>query len=250
MSDALPTRQLSRATLASTVHARLRSDILEGALEPGGRLRVEFVCERYRAGASPVREALNRLASEGLVDRHDQRGFAVAPVSLADLRELVKTRCWVEGMALRQSIQDRTEAWEETIVLAFHRLSRIPRSTGSEHFAANPDWEQVHRSFHTALIAGCGSVPLLRFCEDLRDRADRYRQIAAAAEFPRRNELDEHRTIMELTISDDAANAVEMLEQHYRRTASACENYFLSRDAKGEPYRSHARNVGEPEQAG
>ena len=64
-----------KSTLASTVYHQLRDDLLRGVLETESKLRVEWVVSRYGAGASPVREALNRLASEGLLGRHDQRGF-------------------------------------------------------------------------------------------------------------------------------------------------------------------------------
>ena len=76
-------------TLATMVHRQLREDILAGHLAPDTRLRVQAVAERYNAGTSPVREALNRLLSEGLVEQRDQRGFLVAPVSVEDLRELL-----------------------------------------------------------------------------------------------------------------------------------------------------------------
>ena len=71
-------------------------------LRPGQKLLIDFISERYGAGLNPVREALNRLSSEGLVERKDQRGFFVPPVSIEGWRELVKTRCWLEGKALEE----------------------------------------------------------------------------------------------------------------------------------------------------
>ena len=55
-----------RATTATTVYDRIRDDILSGSLAPSLKLRIEFVCERYATGASPVREAINRLSQDGL----------------------------------------------------------------------------------------------------------------------------------------------------------------------------------------
>ena len=98
-----------------------------GVLESESKLRVEWVVSRYGAGASPVREALNRLASEGLLGRHDQRGFFIMPVSAEELEELTRTRCWLEERALRESIANRTGEWEEQLVLALHRLARAQR---------------------------------------------------------------------------------------------------------------------------
>jgi len=208
-----------RATLASTVYERLRHDIMRGELPPGEKLRAEFLRERYEVGNSPVREALNRLAADGLVLRKDQKGFRVANASREDLEELAKTRCWLEEIALRETMANRTVAWEEALVLAFHRLSRAPRSSSEKAYQKNPEWERLHREFHMTLIGGSGSRWLLAFCGQLNDQAERYRQLAIRAIYPKRNELDEHRAIFDAAIDGDADEAVRLLMEHYRKTA-------------------------------
>ena len=85
-------------------------------------------------------------------------------ISAEDLAEITKTRCWLEEIALRESIAARTTAWEEALVLAHHRLAKTPRSLSAERFEDNPEWEPLHRAFHRALIGGCGSRWLLGFC--------------------------------------------------------------------------------------
>jgi DNA-binding GntR family transcriptional regulator len=209
---------VGRETLATSVYDRLRADILNAALVPGEKLRVEFVRDRYQAGSSPVREALSRLSANGLVERREQRGFYVAPVSAAALDELSKTRCWLEGTALRESIASGDEAWEEAIVLAYHRLYRVPRSLGDTAYQTNPEWERRHEKFHDSLIAACGSRWLLQFCTQLREQAYRYRQIAAATIYPRRNERGEHEAIVKAALDRDGEGAVRLLHEHYRRT--------------------------------
>jgi DNA-binding GntR family transcriptional regulator len=206
-------------TLASSVYERLRDDILRGQLAPGGKLRIEFVSERYDAGHSPVREALNRLSSDGLVDRRDQRGFYVAAASEADLLELTRTRCWLEEIGLRESIRSCSPEWEEGLVLALHRLGRVPRSISPDTYQENPEWEQLHRAFHRSLIAGCGSRWLLGFCDQLADQAYRYRQLSAQHAFPKRKEKNEHQAIVNAALARDADAAVALLNEHYRKTA-------------------------------
>ena len=203
-------------TLASSVYDMMRQDILKGDLPPGEKLRVEYLRDRYGVGASPIREALNRLSVDGVVVRVDQKGFRVAEVSVAELDELIKTRCWLEETAIRESIAAGDDAWEERLVLAFHRLSKTPRSADQVTYAMDPDWEVLHRAFHLALIGACGSRWLISYCEQLNDLADRYRQLAA---YPRRNELDEHKAIMDAAVNRKPDDAVEVLVDHYRRTA-------------------------------
>ena len=205
-----------KATAATIVYRQLRQDILKGSLKPGQKLQIDQVAARYGVGANPVREALNRLSSEHLVDRHDQRGFFVPQLSLERLRELVQTRCWLESKALEESIANRTQAWEDNIVLAFHRLSRTPIRTPEEG-GDNTDWEIKHRAFHNALIAACGSTWLIGFCNEMMDHAERYRYISMSS-YPRRNSVEEHRLIMEATLDGDAELAKKRLTDQYQLT--------------------------------
>ena len=215
-----------KSTLASTVYHQLRDDLLHGVLETESKLRVEWVVSRYGAGASPVREALNRLASEGLLGRHDQRGFFIMPLSAAELEELTRTRCWLEERALREAIANRTHEWEEQLVLALHRLSRTPRRLPEDPSVTNPDWEKLHRAFHRALISACRSRWLVGFCDQLADQAYRYRQMARGGAGVQRDELGEHRLIAERALDGDADGAVQALLDHYRLTTALCMERF------------------------
>ncbi|MBK19928.1 MAG: GntR family transcriptional regulator [Rhodospirillaceae bacterium] len=211
--------QESAGTLASTVYDRLRGDILSGSLPPGEKLRTEALRTRYEVGNSPIREALNRLSADGLVTREDQKGFRVASASLADLEELLKTRCWLEEIALRESITNGDADWEERLVLAFHRLSRVRRSSSEDHYSVNPQWEDLHRAFHLSLLSACGSRWLLQYCAQLNDQADRYRQLAIIVSYPKRNELTEHEAMTKAATDRNVDEAVSLLLAHYERTA-------------------------------
>lgn len=220
-------------TLTNSVYVRLRDDILRGFLAPETKLRIETMREKYGAGASPVREALNRLSSEGLVSQYDQRGFYVSPVSFLELRELVKTRCWLEALALREAMAAGNLAWEEGILVAMHRLSRAPRYLREAPDATNPEWEDLHRVFHEQLIAPCGSRSLLGFCAELRDQADRYRHLAATISRKRRINV-EHEAIVEAILARKADHAVGLLTAHYRHTLEIIEKRS-AKDIFGEP---------------
>lgn len=207
------------ATVSGMIYATLRQDILRGALPPAGKMRIEELCRRYGVTSTPVREALNQLSREGFVERREQRGFYVAEASMTELEQLTNTRCWVEPIALREAIAHRTIEWEERIVLAYHRMSRIDRSIGGETFKDNPEWEAAHRAFHMALIATCPSRWLIDFCGLLSDHAARYRNLAMSVIYPARDIAGEHREIMDVVISGDTEQATATLIKHYRRTA-------------------------------
>ncbi len=208
------------STLATTLYDQLRADVLAGLHEPGGRLAIEALCDRYATGQTPLREALNRLVADGLVQRREQRGFAVSEVSAADLVEITRTRCWLEEIALRESIAARDAAWEEALVLAHHRLARTPRSLSEDRFEDNPLWEPLHRAFHRALIAGCGSRWLLGFCDQLADQHHRYRRLSAPKAFARKRGVKgEHQALFDAAVAGDADLAVTLLHAHFERTA-------------------------------
>ena len=72
----LPPRRPASRTLTTDLFEQIRSDILHNRLEPGSRLLFRDMRERYRSGLSPLREALMRLVSEGLVLLEDHKGSA------------------------------------------------------------------------------------------------------------------------------------------------------------------------------
>lgn len=211
-------------TIATTLYDRLRNDLLAGRHRPGSKLTLEPLMALYGAGQTPLREALNRLVADGLAERRDQRGFVVPPISRTDLIEITETRCWLEEIGLRQSMARADTAWEDTLVLAQHRLARIPRLPQPGTYEENPVWEAQHRALHEALLSGCGSRWLIRFCQQLADQWYRYRQLTVLRAANERHVNDEHAAIVAAVLDHDADTAVAHLLGHYRRTAEVLLN--------------------------
>jgi GntR family transcriptional regulator, carbon starvation induced regulator len=210
----------SHRTRTSTSYERIRADITAGVLEPGSKLKVEAMGERYTVGATPLREALRRLSAEGLVLYHDQRGFSVAPLNWAELPILKTSRCDIESLALRQAIEHRTAQWEHQLVVLIHQLGRTPRSLSKRHYQPNPEWEALHSQFHSTLIAPCPSRWIKQICATMSEEAYRFRQIAAGKTFAKRNEHEEHQLIFQAAIDGKADLAVKHLVSHYSRTTT------------------------------
>ena len=212
-------------TLASQAHDLLRRDILSGTLTPGQRLRTKDLQARYGLGLSPLRESLQRLSAEGIVVNDAQRGFAVAPVSLAELRDLTVARTALESTMLPMAMQLGSADWEGDIVAAFHRLSRTPLPHDPAAMADASLWELRHRSFHHALVAGCGSPWLLRLHGQLVDQSERYRKIRILHHLESQAQVRdvnaEHQAVMEAVLRRDAAQAVALMTQHLVATSDA-----------------------------
>lgn len=206
-------------TLASAVYERLLEDILNGSLEPGLKLRLQLLKKHYDVGNSPLREALNRLSENGMVVREENKGFRVASASEEELKDLIRTRCWLEEIALRESIANGDESWEEQVVVAFHRLSRLSSPAGSHKQYHTREWEQRHREYHVALMSACGSSILQGYCAQLHENTLRYRNLAAVMEYRDRHELEEHRAIQDAVLNRDADLAVKLMKAHFEITA-------------------------------
>lgn len=206
-------------TLASAVYDRLLEDILNGTLEPGLKLRLQVLKTHYDVGNSPLREALNRLSEKGMVEREENKGFRVASASEEELNELIRTRCWLEEIALRESIANGDDNWEEGIVLAFHRLSRTSSPRSDDGHYNTREWERLHREYHAAMMSACGSSILLGYCAQLHEKTLRYRNLAAVMEYRSRHELEEHKAIQEAVLKRDADLAVKLMKAHFMVTA-------------------------------
>ena len=192
----------------------LRNDIIFGRIAPGERLKIDTLKTSLDTGASPVREALSLLTSDQLVDRIDQRGFRVAATSREQFQEVLDLRCRLEDLALRDSLDHGTDAWEEALVLAHHHMLRA-RQKGQEAF------EACHKDFHMALIAACTSPILLRFCNQLYDLNVRYRYLAGQSKgYSRRNVDAEHKSILDAAVERDVETACTRLKDHYRSTGA------------------------------
>ena len=207
------------ASRTSQTYAALKHDIIAGQLQPGSKLKIEDLRKAYNTGTSPIREALSLLTSDHFVERIDQKGFRVAKVSADKFQELLKTRCWLEERAIREAIANGSQSWEEQVVLANYRLSRIPRSDSDDHFVANADWEAAHKHFHMTLIDQCGSSLMLRFCEQLYDQNIRYRHLSGGKAYPARDVAEEHSSICDAVLARDADLAAQLLVDHYKNTS-------------------------------
>jgi len=205
-------------TQASSVYDRIQQDILTGRLKPGERLRLKILIDVYDTGNSPLREALNRLSSNGLVVREENRGFSVPYTSLNELEELIRTRCWLEEIALRESIANGDDEWEEQFVLAFHWLKQAYEGRKANGKSDQGEWARHHKGFHLAMLSACNSDILLEFCDQLQARTYRYRNLAEVVEYRDQYELAEHTSLHNAVLERNADKAVALLHQHFKVT--------------------------------
>jgi GntR family transcriptional regulator, carbon starvation induced regulator len=205
-------------TLVERACLSLRNDVVCGRLAPGERLRVEHLKDKYDVGAGTLREALSLLVSDALVTSEGQRGFRVAPISLADLEDVTNTRVMLETEALRQSIRHGDAQWEATLVQCYELLTKTEVDLAE---SGSDQWERRNKVFHEALIAGFNSTWSKYFLSILYRHAERYRNInwrLTAAHASGRDVHNEHEAIFRAAIDRQEARAALALEAHIRLT--------------------------------
>lgn len=224
------------ADSGEALYRRLRADLVMGVLPPGRKLGLDGLRVAYGAGISTLREVLNRLASEALVVAEGQRGFAVAPVSAEDLREVAEMRLLLECHAIVQSFSAGDLDWEARVVGTHHKLAVLERRLLAGDHADAALWKRFDREFHQALIAACGSTALLETYAGAYDRYLRYQMVAVV--FRGAVAAEEHAALLAAALARDAARACAILEAHVQ----GCVDHVIGTDALA-PF---ARRAGKP----
>jgi len=212
------TARTTARSLTERVYECLRADILAGRFSPGQRLRPTDLAAVNGVSLNVVREALNRLAGERLVQASPQQGFAVVQISAPDLDDLTDVRVLVETAALRRSIEHGDLAWESALVAAHHRLANTPM-TDDDPDQLSDEWMYAHNAFHAATMSACGSPRLVEIAATLGESAAMYRYFSQRYDHGKRDVAGEHRAIFEATIARDADLACRLHAEHIQRTA-------------------------------
>jgi len=214
-------------TMASQLADRLREAIVSGSLSPGSKINLDRARAIFDVSLSPLREALARLIADGLVEFEDNRGYWVAPVSLANLAEITQLRAEMESMALRHAMVTGDLNWESDVMRSLHRLNRTIRDPAVP--ASFEQWEAAHRDFHLTLISGCGMPLLLNFCRVLMNLNDRYRRSFLQAHSGDRNVSVEHSEIAQGAVARDVDFACTRLSEHILRTGTNLRKYLADK---------------------
>ncbi|NNE87562.1 MAG: FCD domain-containing protein [Silicimonas sp.] len=217
----MPERALdtsSGETLADSAYARLRRDIIAGVRAPGERLRIERLKAIYGIGPTPLREAMQKLAQDGLVISEGNRGFTVAPLDAAEFHDLNLARTVIEKEALRLSIERGDNLWEARVVAAAHIMGKEDAILSEAPDALPDTWEGANAELHAALVSACGSNWILKIRTDLHDLCERYRRASVYQKIGTRDLQAEHSAIVEAALARDADKACALIGAHFALT--------------------------------
>lgn len=216
MSD--QTQTLVRGNQANNIADLLRDEIISGQLPAGSNLRQQHVAQRFAVSRIPVRDALRRLAAEGLVRIEPNKGASVTTLSPSDLTEIYEMRIAAETLAIRKAIPHLTNAQLSKAEKLQDTLERAP----IEQFGA------LNTEFHMALYRPCGRPRLLSHITTLGHAADRYLRIGAGSLGHAEQSHIEHRHLLRACSERNEIAAVGCLTQHIELAAKMLIDRFSS----------------------
>jgi len=222
----------SASTLSDVVREQLRADIVAGDWGQEQKLSIKDLVARYGVGASPMREALHHLAGEGVVTFQGQRGFAVPPMSLEDLEDLIQVRLLIEETAVRQTIANGDDQWEADVVAALHLLEKKAARVRQWNDEETRAFEAVHKTFHRILYAGAASARLRNLHSTLFDEATRYRRACITGPADAEKLITDHRELARTILSRDVDAAVASIRAHLDLTREPTLRALQARSAR------------------
>jgi DNA-binding GntR family transcriptional regulator len=196
-------------SVADLAYERIRGLVLSGELAPGTRLGQVELAERFGISRTPVREALRRLAGEGLVDFHSNRGFRVADLGLDAVLRRLEVRAILEPGIARLAAQRRTGRNVELLNGCIAREGRA-RSGIAAHDAS--------REFHVTLAHASGNEELVRVLESLWlvEVGRRLLSRRSAVSDWQSEDAEEHRAIADAVAEGRAEDAESLMAKHVR----------------------------------
>ena len=199
----------------------VRRDILAAQWPPGGKLQPAVLAARYETSTTVIREALTKLAGDGLVAVKPNRGFFVSDLNLTELQDITELRCVTEALAVRLAIERGDLTWDSNLMAAHHQLARTPRRKSEDPAHINEDWARAHRVFHAALLQACACPHMTRLAANLADHTELYRCWAAPSPAAAVRDVEkEHRDILEAALARDADRTAAVLRAHYQATVN------------------------------
>ncbi|WP_242490109.1 GntR family transcriptional regulator [Noviherbaspirillum cavernae] len=191
------------------IRDQLRDEILKGTLPAGTQLRQDALAERFSTSRIPVREALRKLETEGLVSYERNRGAIVIEMDVTQICELLDIRVALECHAIRLSIPNMVQ-------MDFDQMQEILDAYSASESIT--EWAEYNRRFHLALSAPANNLKLRRLIEEFCLNTDRYTHEMMSIATGKEGPQSDHYEILDACKKGDADAAVKLLELHILET--------------------------------
>jgi DNA-binding GntR family transcriptional regulator len=209
-TESIGSAALDGRTLWQRVYDHLRDEILSGSLNPGAELSEVALAESLGVSRGPIREAIGRLASEGLVTVRPRRGAVVSSLSSTEFLELYQVREALELLAVELAVPRlRPEDITALQALIDEMSTRAERNQVAEFFEANT-------AFHARLVDASGNAKLADMYRQLLDQLGRYRRRSLQLRGNLQRSVAEHAAILRAAKRGNAERAAHLMSEHIR----------------------------------
>jgi DNA-binding GntR family transcriptional regulator len=200
-------------TVNAQVLQALRAAVITGELQPGTLHSVQSLATQLGVSRTPVREALIKLAQQGMVRFERNRGVRVLQTSLHDLEEIFALRLLLEVPATRHAVGRLDDAGRRELRKLFQAMERAAAADDEYRM-----WEHDRR-FHRMLLAASGNSRLAEYVDGLREMVLRRGVSTAGSSRSLDDIVDEHRAVLERVEAGDAGGAAAAMRAHVLHTA-------------------------------
>jgi DNA-binding GntR family transcriptional regulator len=214
------------AVKSELAYTAVRNRILSNEYAPGTTFNQAQLAVELGISTTPLREALRRLQSEGLVDLGAHRDAKVTALSVEEARDLLELRLAIDPLAVGLAAERRTR----------EDIAAIRAASEIEALPEHPSIDQLirHRLFHQAVYIASHNDLLIATLDSLWDKSDRYRLEALRSdrdEEERHRKNAEHHELMLCVIGRDAAGASEVMRRHIQSSLGAAAAQRLSENS-------------------
>ncbi len=216
---------LSRQTTQESVADRIRTLILSGHLKPGQRIRQDEFASKLGVSRTPLREALHKLQSEGLITLSAHRGASVADFSMTDLQEIYSVRIALEGYAASLAAQRITDEDIDALEDILTKMELVLKQGDRLRLL------EMNRKFHMGIYKAANQQRLYDLISNYFDLADIYRRLFVNLE---PEKLVKHREVLTSLRNRDSEAAELVTRSHLQKTLSALMAFFKTHPTEAE----------------
>lgn len=211
---------MRKKNLADLAYNYLYESIITHKLAPGSAIVETEISQALGISRTPIREALKRLGSEGLVKHYPSRGTFVASISKEDIEEIFDLREALEVLALKNAAS----------VITFEQLDKIEEQLNNlTSDSDKEDFYESDRAFHNLIINNCRNKRLVQFINNLNALIDVYRRLSALTPHRLNSSKKEHLAVVKALKEKNTAKAVRLLRKHFanvkKSTVEICKIY-------------------------
>jgi DNA-binding GntR family transcriptional regulator len=211
---------LARQTMQESAVDHLRHLILSRQLQPGERLVQDELAGRLGVSRTPVREALHKLASEGLVTFSSYKGASVADFSLSELEDIYTVRSALESHAAYLAAQRITDEELEQLEVLLRQIEEAFQEKDFLHLL------EVHHQFHASICTAAKRQRLCKLAIQHLELTDLYQRMALSLGRGAKNPVVEHEEMLETLRRRDADAACHLIRVHLQMTVSELLELF------------------------